>query len=191
MAKIGLKMPVFAPGTYEDENGTTVNATYGTGFQMGHAVSAEVTINHTDAVLDADDTIVERDNTVTSADVTLTLDDMTDEHIAAVCGYEYSEGKLTIGGESETAKQTTYGGFGYIRKRIMNGVTSYIVYWFYKVAFSESEDNAQTAKSSGTEFQTMPLKGTAMAAKDGILSRSTYATEAEAVSALKALAHIA
>lgn len=184
MAKIGLRMPVFRPGNYPTDGSAT---TYdGPGFVMGKAVSCNLTLTRSDAKLDADDTVAETDYSITSASIDLTLDDMSEEHAVKVFGYDAD------GTDGYTVKDSAspYGSFGYIRKRVQNGVASYLVYWYYKTAFAQNGENAETMASSGASFQTYDCTGSMMRAAEGFYNVKAYAEESAAVNALKTLTGI-
>lgn len=188
MAFIGLKYPVFAPLTRENENALP---TYGTGMVMGKLIKVDLSWNHEDIKLYADDTQVERDNGMKDGSITIGCDDLSDNVLSAVFGYATA----ADGEFDETAAVAPYGGFGYVRKRILNGVTSYIGYWLFKVQFELSSENAET-KGESTSFATPEITGTIMGVyprADGVAAfrrHKTFTTEAEAMAWVKGLANI-
>lgn len=162
MAKVGLRYPVFAPITNENDGAMP---TYGAGIVMGHAISADLSFTRSQVKLYADDRVVESDNSITGGTVTMGTDDLTDEVQVAVLG---TKEKTVTGGKEyeETGEAAPYGGFGYIRVQQLGGSIHFIGYWLYKVIFSAGDESAAT-KGETTEWQTPTITGEVMGVDNG------------------------
>lgn len=180
MAKVGLRYPVFAPITQDNNGGMP---TYGKGIVIGHAISADLSFTHSNNKLYADDRVVESDNTITGGTVTLGTDDLLDDVQVAMLGVREegsgAQKEYIEGGEGPD------GGFGYIRVRRKNRVTSFIAYWVYKVAFSLGDESAQT-KGESIDWQTPTVTGDMKGISNGApdldyRTHATFATEAAAI----------
>ena len=133
------------------------------GFDVGMAITGNLTINRNSNPLRADDTIAEDDNGITSMSLELGVDDVTDANMAKL-------GLLKETSVVDTATSTTvytyydtsaagkYVGVGYSRTRRKNGATTYQGIWIYKVLFSLNSENSQT-KGENIEWQTPTLNG--------------------------------
>ena len=88
MAFVGLKMPVFAPIAGYDEE--THRPTYGTGFIIGMAIKADVTINYAEATLYADDILAESDSSFQNGTVDVGVDEISHESDTKLFGHEES-----------------------------------------------------------------------------------------------------
>lgn len=158
MAYIGLRYPVAAPITAETEG---AEPTYGTGFVVGKAIQANLTINRNSNPLYGDDAIAEDDNGITGMSIELGTDDLEDEVTEKLLG------QVKVAGESD-APDVYYEhdgsapnvGFGYVRVRRKNGITSYQAIWMHKVVFGTTAENSQT-KGESIEWQTPSLTGRA------------------------------
>ena len=155
---------------------------------MGKAIQGNLTWNRNDNPLYADDAIAENDNGATGGRIELGTDDLLD----AVRAYLLGDEVVTVGsGTSETTEYETtdepapYVGFGYVRVRIKNGVTSYQAVWYHKAQFGETTENAQT-KGENIEWQTPTITGRIMGVQnDASLAinfrrRANFDTEAAA-----------
>lgn len=195
MAFVGLQHVVAAPITTETEGQALV---YGAGMVIGKAIQANLTLNRNDNPLYADDAEAENDNSITGGSIELGVDDLLDAARVMVLGDE----AITSGsGAAETTEYETtsesapYVGFGYLRVRRKNGVTSYQALWYHKVQFGETTENAQT-KGQNIEWQTPTITGRLMGVqndatlKQRFRRRATFDTLAEAVAWLDAKAGI-
>lgn len=195
MAFIGMRHVVAAPLTAHTAG---TEPTYGTGFVVGMAISANLTINRNNNPLYADDVIAEDDNGITGMEVEIGVDDLTDE-VESDMGIAE---KVTTG--SGTSEVTTYYdsdkpskdlGVGYIRVRRKNGATTYQAIWIYKAKFNKTSEAAQT-KGESIEWQTPTVTGRCVALNttgSGELrfrKRQTFETEAAAATWLDGLANI-
>lgn len=159
MAFIGMRYPVASPISAIASGGAI---TYGDGFVVGKAISANITKNHNTNPLYADDTIAEMDNGITGMTIEFGVDDITDTVRADLLGLSVvnTTGETpTVDHYEETDASAPYVGFGYIRVRRKNGTTTYQGTWFHKVQFGEDSEAGQT-KGESIEWQTPTLNGT-------------------------------
>lgn len=154
MAKIGLRYPVFAPIT-DDNDGAM--PTYGTGVVSGKAISADVSWTRSDTRLYADDTVAEVDNSITGGTLTFGVDDLTDDVQVAMLNVRQGENGEYI----EGADAGQPGGFGYIRVQQLRGAVKFIAYWIYKIVFTPSDETGAT-KGETTDWQTPTINGEMM-----------------------------
>ena len=190
MAFIGLRYPVVATlNTHTDGSAPT----YNTGMVIGHAIQANLTITRNDNPLYADDRIVEDDNGVTGMSIELGLDDLADTVQAYMLGVKAGTGQDPAYSDTDEGAPTV--GFGYIRVRRKNGVTSYQATWYYKATFGQTDETAQT-KGESIEWQTPTItgrvQGTAVDASGALTYRirKEFATEEEAKTYLDGLANL-
>lgn len=191
MAKIGLRTSIFAPITSEPVNAMPVYGTAVTGHER--MTSMSVSWTKSDAKLYADDVIAEADNGVTGAEIEMGVDDLSEEfEISALGVHEDSvDGYL-----EDTDDVGTPGGYGYVQVRVYKGVRKYVANWFYKVLFGKS-DEEDTTKGESVEFSTPTVTGIAQgvfndaSGKAKFRRRKEFATYAEALAFLRALAGIA
>lgn len=193
MAFIGLRYPVAAPITAETDG---AEPTYGTGFVVGKAITANLTITRNDNPLYGDDAICEDDNGITAMSIELGTDDLEDEVQVKLLGIQSVAGTAsapTVYYDTEAASPNV--GFGYIRVRRLRGVTSYQANWIYKTMFAQESENSQT-KGESIEWQTPTLNGRAMGISltnpSGITfrKRASFETETAAKAWLKTQANI-
>ena len=180
MAFIGLRYPVVATlNTHTDGSAPTYNA----GMVIGHAIQANLTITRNDNPLYADDRIVEDDNGVTGMSIELGLDDIDEAVQVYMLGVKASSD--TAPDYSDTDQGAPTVGFGYIRVRRKNGVTSYQATWYYKATFGQNDEPAQT-KGESIEWQTPTVTGRVQGVSvdaTGALTyrvRKSFTTEADA-----------
>ena len=189
MAKVGLLHAVAVPISSETR-GSAMN--YGTAVRMDPMMKADLSFTRSNQKQHGDNAVVESDNGITGGKIVFDPTDLTDAQQAALLGHVASGS-----GYVETDAPSPYVGFGYVRvkQRTSGGVTttSWIAYWIYKVQFSMNADNAETKKDSVT-FQNPTLDGDFMGVfLDGtgratFRYREEFATEAEAIAAVDALA---
>ena len=183
-ANVGMLNPVAAAvATYTP--GTSI--TYGTGIKVAEAVSATVNWNRADGRFYGDDAELDSENGVTGYTIDFEPTGLTDAARQYLLGEAVSSGEYTI-----TDASSPDVGFGYVRvMRATNATsgaveTSYEGWWFYKVKFALSSEEART-KESNIEWRTPTLNG----AGAGILLdatgtksfavHETFATKAAAV----------
>ena len=195
MAFIGMRHVVAAKIATETPGAAL---TYSAGMVVGKAIQGNLTWDRNNNPLYADDAIAENDNGATGGSIELVTDDLLD----AVRAYLLGDEEVTVGtGTSATTEYEStdepapYVGFGYMRVRVKNGVTSYQAVWYHKAQFGETTENAQT-KGQTIEWQTPTLTGRIMGVNDNadgqirFRRRATFETAAAAVAWLDAKAGI-
>lgn len=194
MAFIGMRHVVAATLSSHTDG---ADPTYGTGMVVGMAIQGNVTINRNNNPLYADDTIAEDDNSITSMEVEVGVDDLTEAAEAYLLGTKAVEGTgtnppVTYIDRDESAPAV---GFGYIRVRRKNGVTTYQGVWYYKAVFGMGSENSQT-KGESIEWQTPTLTARCAGVSvddsgaKSFRKRQSFATEAAAMKWLDDLAGI-
>ena len=156
MAKVGMRYPVCAPITNENAGAIT----YGTGCEMGKAISADLTYTRASNVLYANDAKAEADNSITGGTVTFTVDQVTTEGRRVAFGLVMK----TVEGGIEydiTDGATPYIGMGYIEVLRHNGVEQYRAIWWHKVQFGPQGRSSATRGESIT-WQTEAVTGDLM-----------------------------
>ena len=194
MAFIGLRYPVAAAITAETDGS---EPTYGTGFVLGKAIAANLTITRNNNPLYGDDAIAEDDTGITAMSVEVGVDDLTDETRAKLLGdvsvAGAQTGDPTVYYETEMSAPAV--GFGYMRVRRLRGVTSYQAVWMHKVTFGETAENSST-KGESIEWQTPTVTGRAAgiyltaAGAVAFRKRALFSTAADATAWLKTQANI-
>jgi len=179
MAIIGLKYPIMSKLL-------TDTPTYDTGFVVGKALAANITIEGKSNILYADDAPVEVDAGFSGGSIELGLDDLTDLVYSTLLGHSFVGGVLTANG-TDSAPNV---GVGFYTVRVKSSVKTYRATWLYKVQFSEPAAEAAT-KGEAVEWQTPSLAGTIMVIPTGEWKKqATFATEAEAIAFIENLANI-
>ena len=190
MAFVGMRHPVVATVATEVAGQAL---TYNAGMVMGHAIMGNLTITRNQNPLRGDDAEVENDNSITGMSIEMGLDDIMEAVRVYMLGLE------TVNGETnqwnETAASAPYVGFGYIRVRKKNGITSYQTIWCHKAQFGQTAENSAT-KGEAIEWQTPTLTGRIM----GVYNSSgnepsfrhiaSFATEADAIAWLNTKANM-
>lgn len=198
MAKIGLKCPVAAQITGYDS--ATGAPTYGNGFIIGKAVTAEKTIESNSNPLYGDDAIAENDSSFASGTIKLGVTDFGNDYAdglqvqAKMLGNIVSS--VTGGGYSirrASGQFAPYLGFGFYKTKVHNGQRIYEATWLYKTQFKTPSDATNT-KGQSIEWQTPEIEGTVMVVEgfDGDTYEDTaiFTTEGAAKSWLFAKANI-
>lgn len=176
MAKIGLKYPVAAPITAEPENSLP---TYGEGFVIGKAISANKDITSNDNPLYGDDAVAENDTSFSEGTLTLGVTDFG----TSVSDSLEIQAKLlghTIVTEGESPNQqkiirkkagdnAPYLGVGFYKTKKINNILMYECTWLYKVQFQLPSESTNT-KGQSIEWQTPEIAGRIMelASNEGI-----------------------
>ena len=154
MAEIGMQYPVWAELTGESEG----QPVYGTGLVMGKAVSANLSWQREDNELYGDDIVAETDNSITGYTLDLTTTDLVEEAEQKILGLE----KVGSTDEYEqTGEPTPYGGHGYIRVLVRNGVRLYKAVWYPKIQFGKNSETSNT-KGKSISWGTPTLNGKGM-----------------------------
>lgn len=130
-----------------------------TGWDVGKAISGNLTITRNTNPLRADDEIAEDDNGITDMELELGVDDIT-EDIQAKMGMlkEVTAGSPQVTTYYDTTGSSKDIGLGYMRVRRKHGVTKYQAIWIYKAKFAKNSENAQT-KGESIEWQTPTVNG--------------------------------
>lgn len=171
MAKTGMKHVVGAV-----LNESTAVPSYTNGMVLGKAISASVSIEVSEAILYADDSIAESVKEFKSGKISLNTDDLTYAVQGMLLGHTVTDETLTAN-SNDVAPNVGIGFYGSV---IRNGVTKYRAVWFYKVKFSEPNDESKT-KGESIEFATPTIEGTIMKLSNGDWKgETTVASEEEA-----------
>jgi len=160
MAMIGMRHIVAAP-LYSHSDGAEPTYTTGEGFDVGGAISADLTKNrNTAGDLYYDDALGESDQGLISLALALGVDELTEDVLnklglmkkvtststpAIVTYYETSENPIPVG-------------LGYMRVRQKKNVTTYQGIWIYKMQFTMDSEQAQT-KGESIQWQTPTVNG--------------------------------
>lgn len=186
MAFIGMRHVVAAKIATETPGAAL---TYSAGMVVGKAIQGNLTWDRNDNPLYADDAIAENDNGATGGSIELVTDDLLDTVRAYLLGDEaisVGTGTSATTEYESTDEPAPYVGFGYMRVRVKNGVTSYQAVWYHKAQFGETSENAQT-KGQTIEWQTPTLTGRIMGVNDNadgqirFRRRATFETAAAAI----------
>lgn len=189
MAQITLKHLVIAPLTAENDGS---EPTYGTGMKVGHLMQANISWNRGNVRLDGDDHLVDRDNSITSGTLTINTTYMDRAARSAMLDY-----RTTGSGNSEFilgGKGSPYVGTGYVWKDNLEKAKPFKAYWYYKVQYGLNEE--MKTKGESTEYGTPSIEGEVMGVMPdtslevGFRKESDFATEAEAIAWVDALAKI-
>lgn len=155
MAKVGMRYPIFAPIEAEIP-GQPIS--YGVGFVMSKAISADVDLERADARLYGDDALQDRDNSVIGGTESLNVTDLPLATKAKLLGMQFNEETKEY---RQTGAPSPYGGHGYISEGRGGGVTTYEGIWFHKVQFSQNSF-ADRTKGQQIEFNTPTITGEIM-----------------------------
>lgn len=164
MAKIGLRYPVAAPITTETYGKAP---TYGEGFYIGKAISAEKSIESNKNSLYGDDAIAESDTSFASGTLTLGVTDFGMEKNSSLSIQGKLLGHQTVIDNGVEVLRKCVGdtppfyGIGYAKTKIVNGEKYYEATWLYKVQFQEPSESANT-KGQNIEWQTPTISGNIM-----------------------------
>ena len=177
MARIGLKYPVAAEILSESE---TLAPTYDTGFILGYAVEANVSVESETIKLYADDIVVETDTSFRGGTIDMRTDQLNDLDYATLLGHSIvAEGDVSVVRASGD-DVAPYFGLGYVRVLKKGGVKKYRGVWYYKVQFSEPNDEGAT-KGESVEFATDAISGEIMQLSNGWwVDRATFTSEVDA-----------
>ena len=191
MASIGLKHPVFSPITRMNDNAMP---TYGTGFVIGKAVKADLTINTIEGSLYADDALAEYASQFQNGSISAEVDEISDNNKVTMFGYKKVTGSGGTSGIKKGAKnETVHGGFGYYKTKVVNGTNFYRATWFFDTVFHETGESNET-KGENITFSTTAFEGTILPVfglgDDDWVEETMFSTEAEAISWLHTRAGI-
>lgn len=187
MAQYKAKMPIFAPIKSESEGAT---ATYDAGVILGKMMSVNLNPNFNEAALYGDDALAEYEKEFKDLDVTLNVTYLPVKAHKAMFGSTVTDtdGSETI--KSNSNDQAAYGGLGFVIAEKKDGVTKFWMVWLPKVKFVPPSTNYQT-KGDTITWNTPSITGKGTADNLGDWKdMSAYATESEAIAALKTKANI-
>lgn len=190
MAFVGMRHPVVATVATEVAGQAL---TYNAGMVMGHAIMGNLTITRNQNPLRGDDVEVENDNSITGMSIEMGLDDIMEAVRVYMLGLEAVDGETNQW--DETAAPAPYVGFGYIRVRKKNGITSFQAIWCHKAQFGQTAENSAT-KGEAIEWQTPTLTGRIMGVYNSSGNEPSFrhialfATEADAIAWLNTKANM-
>lgn len=170
MATIGLRDLYRAPITV-DENG---NETYGAPVRMAKAISAEISMEISEAVLYADDSAVEVVKEFVSGELKLNVNDLMPADLAALLGQTQDADNVVFAGESDDPPYMAIG----FRAKKANGMYKYL--WLYKVKFAVPSEK-YTTKGDSIEFNTPEITGKFIKRPDGLWKVEHVALPTDAV----------
>ena len=188
---VGMMYPVWAPLISHTEGSMPV---YGTGRRIQEARNANISKTYNDNPLYGDDRIVDDDNGITGLTMTFESTGLSDEDRVALLGEEANATTAT-GGQWVSDNESSYGGFGYIRKMRLNGVKKFEAWLTLKIKFRE-ESQATNTKEGTISWGTPTLNGRAAGVyvdssdKQRFQLHRTFDTIAEAKSWLNTLLNI-
>lgn len=149
MAGVGMLHMVAAPISNYTE-GSAI--TYGTGFDVGPAVEANITFNSNDNPDMGDDQVIDNDNGINGYTGTIE-NNFLEEDVAAKL-YGWSGSGTELAPYIITDGQSPEHGFGYIKKYRNHGVLKFRAFWYIRAQFGlGSYANAKTKPRTGVEWQ--------------------------------------
>lgn len=157
MAMIGMRHVVAAAlSTHSDGS----EPTYSAGFDVGGAISANLTKNrNTNGDLYYDDALGESDQGLISLSLELGIDDLSEEVMDKMGLMKaVSTGSPSVTTYYETSANPTALGVGYMRVRSKKNVVTYQAIWIYKMQFTMDSEQAQT-KGESVQWQTPTVNG--------------------------------
>lgn len=197
MARKGLRFPVAAPILSETRGAAP---TYGEGFLIGKAVSAEKQITMNSNPLYGDDAIAENDTSFASGTLTIGVTDFgtqKDSSLsvqAKMLGHRIVEANGVEVLRKASGDEAPYLGFGYFKTKQINNVNFYEATWLYKTQFQEPGESAST-KGQTVEWGTPTITGTIMLVegmdRDTWEDTAIFSTPEEAENWLRSMANIA
>ena len=182
MAFIGLKYIVAAPIATE----TTESVTYGTGFVVGKAITANINVNTNDVKLYADDVVAETDHGFTDGTVEIGTAHMTDDIQVKMLGHTLTTGEIT----AKATDVIPYNGIGFYAVKMIGGNRKYRAIWFTKTQASEPNESL-TTRQGQTAFGTPSITSAIMEDMTGAWKKETTVdTESAAITWLNGKANI-
>lgn len=162
MAKIGLRYPVYRKMTIVTAEDGTETITYGGKKIMGLAISANVSVQTSEAELYADDGLAESVKEFVEGSITMNTDDLEDDVEADLLGAAVSDNGI-VNNRDDSAPWVE---LGFIISRMKKGKKQYRGVVYPKVQFAiPSEEN--TTKGQTITFGTPTMTGTLTSDKDG------------------------
>lgn len=162
MAAFGAKYIKYAQIKAEAENALpTYEATKAK--VIGLLVKADFSPTYASGELYADDKLAEKQEEFISGTIAVELDELEDDTAALIYGNTLSETDERVDNSKDNAP---YGGLGYIKTLLKNGVKFYRAYYYPKVRAVIGNDSANT-KSNSITFATAPTSFTVYEANNG------------------------
>lgn len=158
MATIGLDKLYYAPITEATAASSGVqigDETYGTPVQLAKAISADLSIELTEATLYADDGAAEIVKEFKQGTISLNVDDIGSSVAAALTGVKVDDNGVVISASENGGNPVAIG----FRAKKSNGKYKY--FWLYKVKFGIPATNLAT-KGDSITFSTPTIEGTVL-----------------------------
>ncbi|MCR4657326.1 MAG: InlB B-repeat-containing protein [Lachnospiraceae bacterium] len=148
MANIGLIKPLIAKLVDE------ATKAYTGGFYCGHAIQVDVTPNYSEGNLYGDDMLVEYDKEFKDGDVSLNTTHLPIASASTMFGHTVSGQQVVY----KSSDEANYVGVGFLTKKKVDGVTSYVGNVIYKAKFTEGQETHNT-KGDNIEYGTPTISG--------------------------------
>lgn len=197
MAKMGLRFPVATPILSETRGEIP---TYGEGFIVGKAVSADKQITMNSNPLYGDDAVAENDTSFSSGTLTVGITDFgtTKDSNLSVQAKMLGHRVMEVNGAEVLRKargdEAPYLGFGYFKAKQINNEKFYEATWLYKTQFQEPNETAST-KGQTVEWNMPTITGNIMLVegmdRDTWEDTAIFSTPEEAENWLCTMANIA
>ena len=158
MATIGLDKLYYAPITEATAVSSGVqigDETFGTPVQLAKAISADLSIELTEATLYADDGAAEIVKEFKQGTISLNVDDIGSSVAAALTGVKVDDNGVVISASENGGSPVAIG----FRAKKSNGKYKY--FWLYKVKFGIPATNLAT-KGDSITFSTPTIEGTVL-----------------------------
>lgn len=152
MATIGLDGLYYAPIT-EDASGIE---TYGTPVKLAKAISAELSIELVEAILDADDGVAYSIKEFNSGKLTLGVDDIGSAAASTLTGATIDSNKVVVYCGEDSPPPVAIG------FRALRPGGTYRYFWLYRVVFGVPTTTLATKARGAITFQTPTIEGTVM-----------------------------
>ena len=185
MARIGIKFAVASPITGYSKDGMPI---YGTGFIVGKAISAEISIECNDNPLYADDAMAENDTSFANGTLKLGVADFGSDYLdglqvqAKMLGHKIVDGNTILRSALDIAP---YLGFGILKTKRQNNKNYYEATWLYKSVYKVPSESTNT-KGKSIEWQTPEIEGNFLAVEgyenDVYEEQKIFETSQEAMS---------
>ena len=156
MATIGLDKLYYAPITEATEESTGVHIgdeSYGAPVQLAKGISADLSVELTEATLYADDGAAEIIKEFKQGTLSLNVDEIGAAVAAALTGVKVDDNGVVISASENGGKPVAIG----FRAKKSNGKYKY--FWLYKVKFGIPATNLAT-KGDSITFSTPTIEGT-------------------------------
>jgi phi13 family phage major tail protein len=158
MATIGLDKLYYAPITEATAASSGVqigDETYGTPVQLAKAISADLSVELTEATLYADDGAAEIVKEFKQGTISLNVDDIGSAVAAALTGVKVDDNGVVISASENGGNPVAIG----FRAKKANGKYKY--FWLYRVKFGIPATNLAT-KGDSITFSTPTIEGTVL-----------------------------